>query len=1127
MDFFKKTLIAAGFILVCMIPPAEGQTAAMQFQRLTNEDGLSQNYVQCIYQDSAGFLWFGTLNGLNRYDGYEFITFRPDPPGPSGFNLSITSLCRASDSTLWVGTENGLYLLNLITEQFQPYTISGRDIQKTAVCKILAIMRDPGGQIFTGTNRGLFVYKPEADSLISVPLRMPSGSVVIPAVTSLFIDHEHRLWIGSTNKGLFVCDTAGTVIGTCDCTADTDTPGSAAPINAVISCRDGTFWAGTGRGLSQIIPADSDSQHRITLTRGTTVLPGVTIHALAEDGSGNIWICTDQGIGVYTAAEQELIRIEADPLDNRSLTHNVVTSILVGHAGSIWLGTWGGINKTDVIHKPFTYLKAQPPEEQGSGAVVRSVTEDGHGTIWIGTNGGLTRYNESKGRYTRYQDTRALHGRDVFSLFCDHRGAIWAGTETGIDIIQPDAGPARHFVHVSTDTSSLTPGIVRTIMADSKNRIWVGTAGGLNLYLPKKRAFRRITQGSGAGGLSNNDVYSIIEDSEGRLWIGTWKGLNCLDPETGLITKYVHEPGNPNSLTNNVARVLHRDADNIIWIGTRGGGVNRFDPASETFSSLNQTRGLSDNWIAGIESDASGTLWISTNNGLTRYDPVTGTCHNFYRRDGLQGNEFMVGASFNDAGGRLLFGGINGLTMFNPADIDCNDSLPDVQITNIKILDAHHTVLHNHGIYAAKRQGAGALPMICPGHDARVFTVEFSALYYDYPRNVHYEYRMEHLDNHWHKLGTLNATTFSHLPPGRYIFQVKTSLNRKNWSKTQQLVQLVIRPRFWQTGIFHILCILAGLLIVAVFIRIHSSRLKRRNQYLETIIEKRTKQLTILNEQLTDELKRRSQVEDRLQTYTERLEKSVKEKTAEVMKLHQKKFRMDKLAAFGKATSTIVHEIRNPLTSIKMSLTALTRRLQLHARDQQCLEVAITEVIRLERMLRDMLDFTKPVILRFAPQRIEDVITHVLKILENELTAGNIAVSFNREQALPPIKIDIDRMSQVLTNLLINAMQAMPSGGEITIETAEDATRERITITIADSGIGIQSDDIEHLFEPFFTSKPSGTGLGLTVAHKIITAHSGAIDILSKENQGTTVVLTLPLDPYTEKSCSTDLTLTL
>ncbi|MBN2417196.1 hypothetical protein JXO52_15270 [bacterium] len=1125
MNGQKNILFAAGLTLILSIPFAAGQITTVQFQRLTNEDGLSQNYVQSICQDSAGFLWFGTRNGLNRYDGYEFISFVPDPPDPSGFNISVTALCRESDSTLWVGTENGLYLFNLITECFQPRPIPGPLPAKVHTCRIHAVARGRDETMWIATNCGLFRSTPPADTLTSVPLLMPSKEPLTTEVTSLYVDDGNRIWVGSREKGLFVCDTAGSVLGCSPDPAVLDALGTTEAINAVMPSRTGTVWLGTDRGLVPVTAACSEDSRRISLSRRAAVLPESTINALAEDASGRIWIGTDQGIAMYSPGVRELTRIKADPLDNRGLTHNVVTSILFGRTGEVWVGTWGGISKTDFMHKPFAYLKAQPPGERGSGAVVRSVVEDARGQIWIGTDAGLNRFDRATGRYTRYG--RALQSMNVFSLFADHRGAIWAGTETGIDIIRPDTGSNTHFSHSPGDTASLTPGIVRTIFADSRERIWIGTEGGLNLWLPRRRAFKHITQGPGLNELSSRDVYSIVEDGLGRLWIGTWNGLNRLDPETGAITRYLHEPGNPNSLTNNVARVLHRDAAGIIWIGTRGGGVNRFDPVTGTFSSLRQVQGLADNWIASIESDASGILWIGTNNGLTRYDPASGISHNYYRRDGLQGNEFMVGASCRSSGGGLLFGGIDGLTIFDPETIGYADTLPPVRITNMKILDARQNTRHYHGVYAAKEEGFDTVPIIRPGHDARVFTIEFSALHFDNPRNVHYEYRMEHLDDNWHMLGNLNSMTFSHLPPGRYTFQVKSSLNRRTWSRPQQLVRLVIRPRFWQTGFFRICAGIGGLLFLAGFIRIHSSRLKRRNRNLQTLIEKRTKQLTLLNEQLTGELERRSHVEDRLQTYTESLEKTVKEKTAEVIQLQQKKFRMEKLAAFGKATSTIVHEIRNPLTSIKMSLTALTRRLQLDARDQQCLEVAITEVIRLERMLRDMLDFTKPLILRFAPQQVEDVITHVLRILENELAAGHVTVTFAKGKKLPAVKMDIDRISQVMTNLIINSLQAMPSGGQITIKTGEDPVRKRVSITIIDSGIGIQTEDIEHLFEPFFTSKPSGTGLGLTVAHKIITAHSGSIDITSEQNRGTTVLLTLPLDPYLEKTCLNDLTLTL
>ncbi len=864
------SLLLAG--VLALPPPARAAPLTPRFFHLTVADGLSHNIVRTIVQDPQGFLWFGTQDGLNRYDGYAFTVFRHLRSDPHSLvHNTVQALAVDGTGTLWVGTVGGLDRYDRNGGGFVHYPEVAESVT--------ALYPAPDGTLWVGTaGSGLFRYDPAGDRFLPVSLPLPDLHIL-----ALYRDADGILWVGTEYGGLWG-DPVGAGLApapegqpphpspgplpspdSCqerggDAAAggeggvrregrphsyrhDPSDPGSLPHdrVTAVLGDRTGTRWVGTGAnnepsmgGLAALDPTTG------RFTRYRQGLSHAHVTTLLEDRAGTLWVGTEDGLAVLDRAAGKFITYHHDPLDPYSLVNDRVYALYEDDTGILWVGTDGGVSRYVREKNRFTLYRHDPQDPNSLGAArVGAVLKDRDGTVWVGLHaGGLDRIGPD-GTIIHYRhdpdDPHSLSHDHVTALYQDFSGAIWVGTSAGLDRMDPETGGFTHFVHDPADPHSVGPGAVKVIYGDCTGAIWIGTEepGTLSRLDPRTGRFTvyRYTPDRPDGFPNTYGVRAILEDRAGFLWLGTYNGLVRFTPQNGAFTQYRHDPDAPHSLSDDFVWSLYEDAEGMLWVGTHG-GLNRLDDRDAgRFTVYTVEDGLPNDAIAAILGDEVGTLWLATmGGGLSRFDPSAGTFRNYDESDGLQGMHFIPGAAYRSPDGERFFGGAGGLNRFYPADIRENPHVPPVVLTTFRVFDQ----VQDFG------QDLTAVGEIRLSYRDNFFSFEFAALDYADPAKNRYAYILEGFDRDWVHCGTHRYAAYTNVPPGTYTFRVRASNNDGVWNEEGLVVRVVITPPFWATGWFRAL---AGLLVLGVGLGIYAVRarniaaLREREERFRTLFE--------------------------------------------------------------------------------------------------------------------------------------------------------------------------------------------------------------------------------------------------------------------------------------------------
>lgn len=831
--FFLLTSLLFSLIggrAVCAAASADtGEQREFTFEEISLQQGLSQSIVECMIQDRYGFLWLGTEDGVNIYDGYKFEVLRQKQGDANSLSYNhVKSMLEDRNGWVWIGTfHGGLNRYDPVARQFSRYRhdpdIPG-SLPHDAVCTIL---EDNVGVIWVGTEGGLCRYHPSVDRF---ELIAAGGSDRSLRVNALVMDGDDRIWAG-TDSGLYRLDEARQellpVVGVRKGFVSHD-----------LEVR-GLFWNPDTASLW--LAAGTDGLFRGTFPGPVPVFEAIelggpvnaNVRTVFVDSDGMVWVGSD-GQGLFRVdPDSHAVRcFVRDPMNPRSISFNEITAILEDRSGLLWVGTYGGGVNRVRRHSPFLHFPAIPDDPDTiSHEIVWSFCEDSKGNIWVGTHGGgLDRMDPQTGRVTHFRhdpaDTGSLSHNIVRTLLYDSRGRLWAGTHGGgLNLLEPGASSFKRFRHDPDNPRSLPHDELRDIYEDSKGRIWVGTyGGGLCLYRPDTGDFTVYRHDPGDPvSISYDIVRCILEAENGDLWVGTQGGgLNRFNPETGVFHRYRHDPERVGSLCNDSVFSLHRDRRGVLWIGTWGSGLCYYIPETDTFSSFTQSDGLPNNSIYGILEDDSGRLWVSTNNGISRFNPETRTFRNYDVRDGLQSNEFNGNAYFRSASGEMFFGGINGFNSFFPDDVTDNPHVPPVVLTGVSVL--------NEPIQLERP--VHLLEKLELSWENSVFEFSFSALDFRVPGKNRYQYRMVGVNDGWITTSANKRyATYTTLQPGDYVFQVRGSNNDGIWNETGISIPVVIAPPWWRTLWFKLGLVLTGLMIAGIFYRMQMRNVRLATEW--------------------------------------------------------------------------------------------------------------------------------------------------------------------------------------------------------------------------------------------------------------------------------------------------------
>ncbi len=892
MENVKKifTKIAAIILVFCLSLFAQNN---IQFSYLTAEDGLSLSGVTQIFQDSKGFLWFGTYNGLNRYDGYNFRIFLPEPSNPKSISShQITSICEDHEGYLWIGTNKGLNRFDSKTEEFERYFNVRLDSNSLSHSLIYAIFEDKSGILWIGTFDGLNKYNRKRNNFTRIKneydYKQENPTIYSDAgsITSIAEDYKKNLWIGTWN-GLSCIKENGKMI--------------------------------------KHLPGDF-----FTEGEKTNSISYREVSAILEDHNKNLWIGTNgSGIDLYDQAANRFTHFENIDKDPNSLSNNYINVIFQDGLNNIWIGTKNGLNKYD--HRRNNFVRFQHNYENTFSLIndeVLSINEDRSGLMWIGTSAGVSRFCESKNKFDYYQEGKenpeySLSSNRVNSMFIDKKNNIWIGTLEGLDEIKPNDDRIYHYKHDTKNSNSLSNNFVTSVMEDHLGTIWIGTNNdGLNNFDPQTGRFKHFFYNSdNESSLSNMGVISLCEDHNGVLWVGTWWGLNRFERASGKFKRYIENNANPNSLKQNLIWVIYEDSKGMLWLGTDGGGVSEFNPKTDTFvnflhdstnnNSISGNRvisiyeshdgmmwfgtteglnsynrktgkfniydkesGLPGVLINGIKEDDKDYLWIVSENGLSRFDRKNRIFTNFTKRNGLQSLEFSPNVSSKSKDGQLYFGCNTGLLHFNPDDIQIDYLSAPVVFTDLKIYNQSVPILKD-GILKESVTRIKSIN-IPSGND--VITMDFALLDYFNVRNNKFRYKLEGFDIDWNEVGSRNTATYTNLPPGQYKFMLNAYNSDGIKNAAEASIKINILPSFYQTWLFKFALASGLVLITILFIQQRTRKIRKQNKILEGRVIERTKDLDRTIYELNQEILDRKKAEDKVQASLKEKDILIKDK---------------------------------------------------------------------------------------------------------------------------------------------------------------------------------------------------------------------------------------------------------
>ncbi len=1083
-------------ILLFFLPyllKATGEIKNISFNTISIKEGLSQSSVTAILQDEAGFMWFGTLDGLNKYNGYEFIHYRNKHGDSTSLpSNAIKTLFEDSKNRIWIGLQNGgLSCYNKATGNFKNYPLPKAD-NNIHNQLVTAISEDDKGYLWVGSQNGL-IYKlnPESKKYkrSNIINELTRNKDHLNALVNDIVNGPNGyLWVASNNTGIIAFNPSdGKLIDHFSPKTNGSKKLPEDDITELNFMSDSVLFAASEDGMYQIkLKNESNgirSYFKPPQSSGRTDVNSIYIQS-----SRHIWVATlNRGLIHLNTKTENFTSYKNKPGKSTSISSNAINKIYKDKSGIFWLGTKGkGLNWFS-LDKKFKYYANIPTEKNGYlNKSTRAILEDNQGNFWIGSYSGLDKYNPETDQVTSLpfiKDSKKHYNKNIYSLYEDRKKRLWVGSEGGG--LYRYKQRTNNFINYdrNQEAHSKTTKFVFDIQEGPKGFLWLASGFGLNRFNPETGNFKLFLDQ--LSNRASRNIRYLMKDEWDRIWIATKDGYIIFDPITHQYTKYNNLTGDSTGLLNLKINSFIQTNKHTVWMGTSGGGVSKIHLDSQNnpdhYKHYTEDQGLPNNVVYGILQDKQGHLWLSTNNGLARLDPQSETFTNYKAGDGLQSNEFNSGAFYKASDGELFFGGINGLNSFYPSQIHKNDYVPPIVLTGFKKM----------GESVDLEKPIAQIESIDIPFKSNVFTLQFAALDYQDPSKNQYAYKLKGFNDDWVHLGNRRHISFTNLDPGSYTLRIKASNNDGVWNEEGISIEVNIVPPFWQTNWFYVSVFgsIIGLIGFIYFWRLQS--VKKQKLVLEKEVSKRTEDLKQMNEEL----------------------EKTKDEAEEATK------------AKSNFLASMSHEIRTPMNAV-IGMSDLLMDTRPTKEQKDYIQTIQKSGQNLLEILNDILDISKiesgKMMLENRPFNLRFVIEDVFEIFAPKAADKQLDIGYWMETNVPESIIgDETRLKQILTNLLSNALK-FTEKGEVFLEVKLNENRQlnpnqncQLYFALQDTGLGIEEKNFDKLFQNFSqidastTRKYGGTGLGLAICKNLVEQMGGKIDFVSEYQKGTKFYFTI------------------
>ena len=1049
-------------ILVCIFSCLKISTSyanireSFNFKNITIEDGLSQSTVETIYQDSKGYIWIGTNDGLDRYNGYEFKHYKHDKYDKNSIaNNYIVDIIEDKNGYIWVSTIGGLSRINPDKDEIKNY-YSKEDSGNLSNSNLWQLLCTKDNRLIASTIDGLNVYDKNKDKFTRILYK--EGELPSQYIYSLEEDINGHIWVG-TDNGLVELDKDLNIVKSYH-----DTIGDSDVYN-VYDDSKGNIWVCTlDNGLFKI-NLDDKSVENYKNNNSKRSIPSNNVRDIISDSEGKLWIATDKGLCTFDYEREEFITYNKKSYQSNSLIDDEIFCLLKDSSGLIWIGTYSGISRFNP-NSNFTHFKLDPYEDNSiSGNVIHGIYEDDDKTLWIGTNeSGVNIINGESIKHLNKENSNIVS--DLIEDITGFKNYIFIGTNEGLSVLVKNDKTAKNYTITNyTTKDGLPSNKIRSLFIDSKGYLWIGTNKGLAILDTNNNKIIDITYILDEMGVSDKFIRAVYEDSKGNYYIGCFLegGLIKINPNTKEYKIYKNIENDDSSISNNSIRYINEDLYGNILVGTSH-GINILNLSTDKFNHYTEKDGLINNTIYGILVDKNNGIWMSTNAGISKLSTEDATFKNFTITDGLQSNEFNGRACFKSKDGNMYFGGINGFNVFNSQDIELSTFEPKVIFDNFEINGTNKKDISNIKFKSNENN----------------IKINFFTNDYKNTKTTQYYYKLEGLENEWNMTNS-NSLVFVNLGSGDYTLKIKT-ITQHGVMSDESSVHFTINPPIWRSN--YAICIYLILIIISILRYMH------KVNTLDRLVNERTNKL-------------RKEMEKNEQLFKKVLSLEQNKNNYFVNLSHELRTPLNVLSSINQLIKEFTKK-DNFITPEKLSY-------YMGIMDRNC--------SRLLSLINNLIDHTKiennSYIINKKDEDIVYLVEETVLDMKDYIEEKGLELIFDtdvEEKVIRCDKVDIERC---IINLVGNAVKFTPEGGliEVLLQDLDD----KVKIIVKDNGIGISEENQKIIFDRFnqvvdeSSEQKGGSGLGLTITKQLITLHNGEIYVESEVGVGSEFIIILPV----------------